>query len=206
MSTPLQNALKAQGGGSSKWTRLLGAGMTGASFLPHLRDTVAAEPMRGAGIGMAVSGSPWGALGGLPAAIQAYRDRDSVLGNEAPNAADMVPVPAVPPLDSSPVATGRDRFDTTIYNAPVQAARPPKPWTPAKPTIAISDSAPSYPYQETLPEDEIPVTPSQAPIGWWRQWLAGGRGGVPPRKPRPDDIRAWFAGVYGPGGSATLKK
>ena len=69
-TSPLSLALSqptSSGGGGSKWARILGAGLTGASFLPQLGGNPQVKnAMLAGGLGMLGTGSGWGALAGVP--------------------------------------------------------------------------------------------------------------------------------------------
>ena len=92
LSQPTSNS-----GGSSKWARILGAGLTGASFLPQMGGNPNVKnAMLTGGLGMLGSGSYWGGLAGVPSLLGGLGGKKPLPSTPVPGAGPSK-LPTAPP-------------------------------------------------------------------------------------------------------------
>lgn len=205
--TPLSLALSqptGSSGGSSKWARILGAGLTGASFLPQLGGNSSIKnAMLTGGLGMLGSGSYAGGLAALPSLLAGFAGSK---GQQTPS----VPLdqgPGGTPMMSPPTFGQGGRLPAASLNPPPMAAKGPS--TAVGPTNLGGGSLPttSSVQQQAIQRAMNPGLPGRG-VGPLPSGPAALPGLPNPSVPDQAAIQDWLKKKYGsvpfPGGPAAF--
>lgn len=137
---PLNLALgQPKSSGTSKWARILGGGLAGASLLPQLKDNkMAKDAMLSGGLGMLTSGSPWGAAAAIPSLVWNGFNRGQSPGSESGPYGPGINEPVLPdegPLPSTPISETAGLPSGPVGQLPAAPAPVPRKskWAPSSP-------------------------------------------------------------------------